>query len=988
MKGLASRTAVGLLLELSISLAAQAGVVDPDLKARLKTLRPNQEVSVIVTLTTQANLNAIRDREHGVRNRKVVQALRQHADLKQASVLDFLKRNLATGAKQLWIINGIAARVPARVVRALALRPGVAHVQLDSTLYAPGPSATTTAAPEWNINLIHAPEVWGLGYTGQGTVVANMDTGVDKDHPDLGPRWRGGANSWFDPNGQHTTPTDYAGSSTGHGTQTMGLMVGGEAGGTAIGVAPGARWIAVKVFDDQGLAQESDLHQGFQWLLDPDGNPLTDDAPDVVNASFRTASTGVCDRRFETDIQNLKTASIAVVFAAGNSGPLPGTSVSPANNSVGYGAGAVDNNSTIASFSSRGPSACDGGLFPKLVAPGVNVNTADISSGGFLNYRTVNGTSFAAPHVAGGMALLMEAFPNIAVSALESALTDSATDLGTTGPDQDYGHGILHVLQAHAELAAAAGQKPVAVEDSYTMNEDATLSVPVPGVLNNDTDPQNDALAAALVSDVSHGTLTLNADGSFIYSPVPDYQGTDSFTYKASDGLHDSGVATVAITINPVNDPPAAANDGPYTATAGTTLNIPAPGLLNNDSDIDQDILTAQGPIQAPANGSVTVNADGSFTYTPAPNFNGTDSFSYQANDGQTIRNLSNVASVTVTVVSVDDLPVFTSTAPTTASGGRLYTYAANATDLDSTVSYSLESGPAGMSIAGNVVSWTPATNQTGTQSFTVRATGTPGGGFTDQINTVNVAANTAPVANTDLFLYRANVTRTVNVPGTLGNDRDAENDPLTAKYVAGSLASGGTLTCPSSASTGICPDGSFSYFRALGSNYVSFRYRTSDGLLLSAPSFGATVSLRVDAAPVAVDDNCSYDRSANTVTQPARCTVMGFRTVLMNVAANDTDSNRTTNVPTDGVGKTVVPGSMLITAVGSGVNVLANTACGQGAQGIAPGTRATITNNCDGTVSVAMAAANSLSIGYSYRVSDDLGAQSGTRQVTLSSMP
>ena len=243
--------------------------------------------------------------------------------------------------------------------------------------------------------------------------------------------------------------------------------------------------------------------------------------------------------------------------------------------------------------------------------------------------------------------------------------------------------------------------------------------------------------------------------------------------------------------------------------------------------------------------------------------------------------------------------------------------------------------------------------------------------------------APTAPIAVNDTVLYLANVVRTVNAPGPLGigvlaNDTQAENLPLTAQLVAGSLSGGGTLNLAS--------NGSFTYLRTTGSNTVSFRYRASAGSVLSQPATGATVNLRVDAAPTAAADNCSYDRSANTVTQPTRCTVTGTRVVRMNVVLNDTDANVTTNAPTDGIGKTVVPSTMVLTIAGTGVTVNANAACGQGALGT--GTNATIVNNCDGTLTVTMSATNTSNITYSYRVSDDLGAQSAVRAVTLSSVP
>ena len=254
---------------------------------------------------------------------------------------------------------------------------------------------------------------------------------------------------------------------------------------------------------------------------------------------------------------------------------------------------------------------------------------------------------------------------------------------------------------------------------------------------------------------------------------------------------------------------------------------------------------------------------------------------------------------------------------------------------------------------------------------------------FSGYSNIAEAITNSVPIAVNDTFLYRANVLRTVNAPGPLGlgvllNDTHALNLPLTAQLVAGSLSGGGTLNLAS--------DGSFTYLRATGSNTVSFRYRASDGSALSEPATGATVNMRVDTAPATTADNCTYDRSANTVTQPIRCTVTATRTVKMNVVLNDTDSNVTTNVPTDGVGKTVVPSTMVVTVAGTGVTVTANSACGQAALGT--GTNATIVNNCDGTLTVTMSAANISNITYSYRVSDDLGAQSSARSVTLTSQP
>jgi|CXWL01.1.fsa_nt_gi VCBS repeat-containing protein len=1083
MKPLITRLIIGTVLGLSFICPLQAGVVDSELETQLKAIAPDQLVSVIITLKTRADTNAIKDKDKVQRRAKIIKAMRDHANLKHPALLTFLKANGATNIKPLWIVNSIAAKVPASLIRKLSKRPGVARVYIDATLSVPLSGATTYAVPEWNLSAVHAPELWALGQTANGVVVANMDTGVDVLHPDLATRYRGGTNSWYDPHGQNPLPTDLAGAVSGHGTQTMGLIVGGDSGGSTIGTAPGAQWIAAKIFNNQGTAQESHFHQSFQWMLDPDSNPLTDDAPDVVNGSFQTALSDVCDTRFEADVQALKTAGIAVVFAAGNSGPAMSSSSSPANNPGSFSTGAVDYFAAIADFSARGPApaACGGGLFPNIVAPGVDLITSDLTFAGQASYAVVSGTSFAAPHVAGGMALLIGSFPNIAVTALESALIDSATDLGVAGPDNEYGYGMLNVLAAY-NILAAGGQNPVGVNDSYILDEDITLTVPAAGVLGNDNDPQNTPITAILDTDVTHGLLTLNADGSFSYTPASNYNGTDSFTYKVTDGTNLSGAVTVVLTINPINDAPVAqadtasvsmsasiaipvlvndsdpesspltpvvdsnpvngtvsvnldgtilythngsqtaadnftyhVSDGDlisntvsvsitvtppalaavadsYNTSEDTPLNVAAPGILSNDSPSSG--LSAQlvsGPAHA---ASFLVNADGSFSYTPVADFNGTDSFVYKASDGTT---LTDNTTVTITVDPVNDAPIAVNDGVYTINAGQVLNVAAasgvliNDSDVENnTLGAVLVSPPSAGSLTLNAdgsFSFNANGVAAGTYSFSYMANdGMAANNLSNSATaTITVIANTAPTASGDTFLFRANVLRTVNVAGPLGlgvlkNDTDAENNALTAQYVAASLSGGGTLNFNT--------NGSFTYTKTT-STISSFRYLANDGILLSLPATGTTVNLRSDAAPTTVADNCKYDISNNAATVPARCIVLANKTIKMTVALNDTDSNTVTNIPSDGIGKTVVANTALVTSVGSGVNVLANAQCGQVARGTAPGSRGTLTNNCDGTVTVTVANGNNVNaIGYSYKVSDDLGAQSSARAVTLSVQP
>lgn len=442
------------VLLLASSEGARAQVIEPALEQRIATSRADELLPVIVELSSKADLKAAARRGMTKEERRVLvlRLLRDQKAGAQGSLINQMRNLGATDLKRLWIINGAAARVPANMVDDVAALPGVKSVRLDGSMNAPILEPGTAVTPEWNIDAIQAPELWKLGYLGQGIVVASLDSGVDVEHPDLTARWRGGTNSWFDPYDATTSPFDV----NGHGTQVMGVIVGGDAGGTAIGVAPAASWIAAKIFDNADVAEFSKVHLAFQWALDPDGNSLTSDAPDIVNASFGFNVPNECNIEFQPDVAALKAAGIGVVVAAGNSGPLPTTSVSPGNYPESFAVGAVDSGNAVADFSSRGPSACDGTVYPELVAPGVNIDTADLSFGGIPFYITVSGTSFTAPHVSGAMALLLSASPDRTPAELELALEQSALDVGAFGPDDDTGYGALDVLEAFKQLGGAA----------------------------------------------------------------------------------------------------------------------------------------------------------------------------------------------------------------------------------------------------------------------------------------------------------------------------------------------------------------------------------------------------------------------------------------------------------------------------------------------------------------------------------------------------
>jgi uncharacterized repeat protein (TIGR02543 family) len=463
-KHLASFTALLVLFSLIVSPAfspaaspwrvadAPAVKIAPAVQARLASLQQDETIIVIVQLRQQAKLPPGKNIGRAEQATGVIDALKVTAEKTQGAVKNLLEAKKSQGRVQsytpFWIFNGFSVTATADAIQELAAHPDVLSITPDQLDIVPASLPPALSNPEANITLVNAPALWSKGYTGQGVVVASMDSGVSLSHSALATRWRGGSNSWYDPYGQHPTPADVSG----HGTWTMGVMVGGDEDGTSIGVAPGAQWIAVKMFNDAGSSTATAIHQGYQWLLDPDGNPATDDAPHVVNNSWTFAYPG-CNLDFEPDLQALRAAGILPVFAAGNGGPGTGTSYSPANNPSAFAVGAVNNSSAIYGLSSRGPTTCGGssGVFPELVAPGVNIYTTDLA--GF--YTTASGTSLAAPHVTGGLALLLSAFPTLTVAQQENALLSSAVDLGAAGPDDVYGYGRLDLLAAYNLLAPA-----------------------------------------------------------------------------------------------------------------------------------------------------------------------------------------------------------------------------------------------------------------------------------------------------------------------------------------------------------------------------------------------------------------------------------------------------------------------------------------------------------------------------------------------------
>jgi subtilisin family serine protease len=627
-------------LLLLCALGAQGETIRAELRDKIKAMRADERVDVIVRCADKVDLRQFGERDRKLRRERLTSALKTRAGACERLLRAALRNG--TQPTVLWAINGVAARVPVALVEPLAQLPGVESVALDAKVVKPAAApASASSAPEWNLQAVRAPEMWALGHDGSGVVIAALDTGVDPYHPDIGPKWRGGSNSWFDPNGQHPAPYD----ADGHGTWAMGLMVGGAAGGSAIGMAPGAQWIAAKIFDDSGQSLLSRIHQGLQWVLDPDDNPATDDAPDIVNNSWYLQGTvNACSGEFADDIAALKTAGIAVVFAGGNSGPGANTSVSPSNDPQALAVGAVDAASIVADFSSRGASACDGGIYPRLVAPGAAVRTADLTFGGIFpnSYRSVSGTSFAAPHVAGALALLIGAMQShgvpVSVSLLESTLAQTAVDLGAAGADNDYGAGLLDVIDAYDWLLANAGTpQPGQLQFSaaaYTVAENGgsiVLTVTRSGGSAGDVSVEyataDGSAAAGADYGASAGTLTL-ADGetsrTFAIAILDDavFEGNESFNVILSNpsGGATLGTRSTALVTIGENDPQPQPGQLRFSAASysvaenGGVASIEVVRTGGSDGTVSVNYATSNGSATA---GADYAAASGTLTFGP-----------------------------------------------------------------------------------------------------------------------------------------------------------------------------------------------------------------------------------------------------------------------------------------------------------------------------------------------------------------------------------
>jgi bacillopeptidase F len=464
------------------STTAVSGEIEKNFEDHLKSLSPDEFVSAIVILADQADvkaLNADLKREKATRkdrHQQVISALRSAATRSQGDIANYLDTKKRDGAvrgyTRYWIMNLMVVEAKRSEIERIAARSDVGWVEdnFKVSLIEPVGKRDKEESSKGigitpGLRAINVPRVWHeLGYTGLGRLLGNIDTGVDGAHPALSNRWRGlhepWRECWRDCVGfGDTIPHDYYS----HGTHVMGTLTGlGASTADTIGVAWQAEWIADNAINQNvGPAFDNDILDAFQWVADPDSNPNTvDDVPDVIQNSwgiYHGFSGYVdCDYRWQTVIENCEAAGVVLIFSAGNEGPGSSTQRSPANicntPTTNFSVGAV--NATdygfpypIAGFSSRGPSDCDiSKKKPEVVAPGVSVYSS--VPGGSYQQNGWDGTSMAGPHVAGVVALMRQANPDLDVDSIKQILINTAIDLGSFGEDNTYGWGIIDAYEA------------------------------------------------------------------------------------------------------------------------------------------------------------------------------------------------------------------------------------------------------------------------------------------------------------------------------------------------------------------------------------------------------------------------------------------------------------------------------------------------------------------------------------------------------------
>jgi len=633
------------------------------------------------------------------------------------------------------IVNAIAAEVPRGQLKRLAAEAGVTGVEIDGKLTTldHGPATGDLEYENaWGVEHIGSRAAHLAGINGSGIKVAVIDTGIDYIHDDpldnpyvVDPEFNGIYAGGWDFFNNDADPMD----DNGHGTHVSGILAAEHNGYLVTGVAPGVQLFALKILSADGVGEYSGLIAALDWIVSYNATNAEDIR--VVNMSIGSHDVSAT---LQAAIEATSASGVLLAAASGNIDPLNiweylyGCAVVyPAAYPQVLATTFTNENNALTGYSCTGPEV-------DVASPGDQIASAVPIGPCMLcdprGYAFLSGTSMAAPHLAGTLALLLDA--GLADTGTPGLLDDarsaicSTADVGfgvmtvygsTPIPTNDprypkyFGCGVINADGAVFSVAPPPppppNTPPVAVDDTATVSEDVGGPIPV---LANDTDADGNLLSLVSVGAASHGTTLANANGTVTYTPSANYNGPDSFTYVVSDGIAtDSG--SVSVTVSPVNDPPFA-NDDAASTPYQTAIAVP---VLANDTDVDGDALTVAS-VGAASHGTVTIGPGGSVTYTPAAGYSGPDAFGYTARDPS---GATDPATVNITVGAAPPPPsaihVGDLDRSATKSGTRW-----NA-QVTIGVHTSTEAAVAGAVVTG---SWTRGTTSLGTATCTTGSTG------------------------------------------------------------------------------------------------------------------------------------------------------------------------------------------------------------------------------------------------------------------------
>ena len=434
----------------------------------LESIEEEQTIRVVIRLQP-ADIR-------GVEKRQVIDKLKSHADRVQGQLMEILSKKRVKVLNKFWLANSILAEVEAGVIRDFIHLPEVVKIHEDFEIRVPEPledsilSENSENGITWGLRRIGGENVWSLGIDGSGIRVAVIDTGVDITHPDLaGKMWTDNENDstypggWirFDRSGNivvGSEPSD----THGHGTHCSGTVLGDNASGTAIGVAPGA-WLMHACALPGGGGTFAQTLAAMQWAIAPTdqyGNPAGEQA-DVVSMSW--GSYGYWEEKIEP-IRDMIAAGVVPVASIGNEGL--GLTGSPGNVYEAFGIGAIDVSDAV--WPSSSGEVVDWPVFhpepyikPDFSAPGVDVYSSVPEN----NWEYWRGTSMAAPHVAGTIALMLDANDNLTVDDIYYVLRETSDDLGTPGKDNRYGWGVINAFDATVMVQLNSGIQGYVVDN-------------------------------------------------------------------------------------------------------------------------------------------------------------------------------------------------------------------------------------------------------------------------------------------------------------------------------------------------------------------------------------------------------------------------------------------------------------------------------------------------------------------------------------------